>query len=52
MINLDTKLREKDDSLWVEKSYDRQFKIAAVKLVLEEDMSVSEVAKELAIHLQ
>jgi len=32
------------------KSYDRQFKIAAVKLVMEENMSVSEVAKELAIH--
>ena len=32
------------------RSYDRQFKIAAVKLVLEENMSVSEVAKELAIH--
>ena len=32
------------------KSYDRQFKIAAVKLVLEENMSVSGIAKELSIH--
>jgi transposase len=32
------------------RSYDRQFKIAAVKLVLEDDMSVSEVAKELSVH--
>lgn len=32
------------------KSYDRQFKIAAAKLVLEDNMSVSEVSKELSIH--
>jgi transposase len=32
------------------KSYDRQLKIAAVKLVMEENMSVSEVAKKLSIH--
>lgn len=32
------------------RSYDRQFKIAAVKLVLEDNMSVSGVAKELSIH--
>ncbi|MCX7920539.1 MAG: IS3 family transposase [Clostridia bacterium] len=32
------------------RSYDRQFKMAAVKLVLEGTMSVSEVAKELSIH--
>lgn len=32
------------------RSYDKQFKIAAVKLVLEDDMSVSEVSKELSIH--
>ncbi len=32
------------------RSYDKQFKIAAVKLVLEENMPVSEVAKELSIH--
>ena len=32
------------------RSYDRQFKIAAAKLVLEDNMSVSEVAMELAIH--
>jgi len=32
------------------KSYERKFKIAAVKLVMEENMSVSQVAKELAIH--
>ena len=31
------------------RSYDKQFKIAAVKLVLEENMPVSEVAKELSI---
>jgi len=30
--------------------YDRQFKMAAVKLVLEDAMSVSKVAKELFIH--
>ena len=32
------------------KSYDKQFKMAAVKLVLEDNMSVSEVSKELDIH--
>lgn len=32
------------------RSYDRQFKMAAVKLVLEDNMSDSEVAKELSIH--
>ena len=32
------------------RSYDKQFKMAAVKLVLEDNMSVSEVAKELGIH--
>lgn len=32
------------------RSYDKQFKLAAVKLVLEDDMSVSDVAKELSIH--
>ncbi|CBZ02678.1 transposase [Clostridium botulinum] len=32
------------------RSYDKQFKIAAIKLVLEDDMSVSDVAKELSIH--
>ncbi|WP_142387930.1 transposase, partial [Bacillus thuringiensis] len=32
------------------KVYDRQFKMAAVQLVLEEDMFVKEVAKELSIH--
>lgn len=32
------------------KSYDKYFKIAAVKLVLEDDMSVSNVSKELSIH--
>ena len=32
------------------RSYDKQFKIAAVKLVLEENMPVSEVAKELSSH--
>ena len=32
------------------KSYDKQFKIAAVKLVLEDDMTVADVAKELSIH--
>ena len=29
------------------KSYDKQFKIAAVKLILEEEISVSVIAKEL-----
>ena len=32
------------------RSYDKKFKIAAVKLVLEDDMSVAEVAKKLSIH--
>ena len=32
------------------RNYDRQFKMAAVKLVLNEDVSVSEAAKELCIH--
>lgn len=32
------------------KSYDKQFKMAAVKLVLEDNMSVAEVSKELDIH--
>lgn len=32
------------------RSYDRQFKVAAVKLELEDNMSVSEVAKELSIN--
>ena len=30
--------------------YDKQFKIAVVKLVLEDKMTVSEVSKELTIH--
>ncbi|PDX98191.1 hypothetical protein COM13_29285 [Bacillus pseudomycoides] len=34
------------------KVYDRQFKMAAVQLVLEENMFVKEVAKELLIHSQ
>lgn len=34
----------------VRRSYDKQFKIAAVKLVLEDNMSVSEVSNELSIH--
>ena len=32
------------------RSYDKQFKMAAVKLVLEDNMSVAEVSKELDIH--
>ncbi|WMM26044.1 transposase [Tissierella sp. MB52-C2] len=32
------------------RSYDKQFKISAVKLVLEDDMPVTEAAKELSIH--
>lgn len=32
------------------KVYDRQFKMAAVQLVLEENLFVKEVAKELFIH--
>ena len=32
------------------KSYDKQFKMAAVKLILEEEVPVSVVAKELEIH--
>ncbi|MBS5137645.1 transposase [Negativibacillus massiliensis] len=32
------------------RSYDKQFKIAVVKLVLEDKMTVSEVSKELTIH--
>ncbi|CAK7083337.1 MAG: IS3 family transposase ISSpy1 [Tissierella sp.] len=32
------------------RSYDKQFKISAVKLVLEDDMPVAEAAKALSIH--
>ena len=32
------------------KSYEREFKIAAVKLVLDDDMPVAAVAKELSVH--
>ena len=32
------------------RSYDKQFKMAAVKLVLEDNMTVSQVSKELFIH--
>lgn len=32
------------------RSYDRQFKMAAVELVLDDNISVSEVTKELSIH--
>ena len=32
------------------KSYDKQFKIAAVKLILKKEVPVSVVAKELEIH--
>ncbi|EOO25745.1 hypothetical protein IIU_06083 [Bacillus cereus VD133] len=32
------------------KVYDRQFKMAAVQLILEENMFVKEVARELSIH--
>ncbi|GFZ31233.1 transposase [Clostridium zeae] len=32
------------------RSYDKQFKIAAVKLVLDDDMSVAEAAEALNIH--
>lgn len=32
------------------RSYDKQFKIAAVKYVLDDDMSVAEVSKALDIH--
>ena len=32
------------------RSYDKQFKIASVKLVLEDNMTVAEVSKELDIH--
>jgi len=32
------------------RSYDKQFKMVAVKLVLEDNMTVAEVSKELDIH--
>lgn len=32
------------------KTFDKQFKIAAVKLVIEDNMTISEVSKELSIH--
>lgn len=32
------------------KTFDKQFKIAAVKLVIEDNMTVLEVSKELSIH--
>lgn len=34
----------------VRKSYDKQFKMAAVKMIVEEDIPVKTVAKELKIH--
>lgn len=34
----------------IRKTFDKQFKIAAVKLVIEDNMTVSEVSKELSIH--
>ena len=37
-------------TVYGQKSYGRQYKIAAVKLVVEENMSVSEAAKGLAVH--
>ena len=36
--------------LLMRKNYDKQFKVAAVKLVAEDDMSVSDAAKALSIH--
>ena len=48
---VDTKLREFNER-WCfmkRKAYDKQFKIAAVKLILEEEVPVSVVAKELEI---
>lgn len=36
--------------LLIRRSYDKQFKVAAVKLVIEDDMSVSDAAKALSIH--
>ena len=32
------------------RSYDKQFKIAAIKLVQEDNMSVADAAKALSIH--
>ncbi len=32
------------------RNYDKQFKVTAVKLVLEDNTSVADVAKELSIH--
>lgn len=36
--------------LIIRRSYDKQFKIDAVKLILEDDISFSNVEKELSIH--
>ena len=49
---VDTKLREFNERWYFmkRKSYDKQFKMAAVKLILEEEVPVSVVAKELEIH--
>ncbi|CUO38673.1 transposase [Clostridium disporicum] len=37
-------------SLLMRRIYDKQFKIADIKLVFEDDMSVADVAKESSIH--
>lgn len=34
----------------VRKSYDKQFKMAAVKMIVEDDIPVKTVAKELEVH--
>ena len=47
---LDTKLSEKGGKFMKRKVYDRQFKIAAVKVALEDEVTVSQVANELGIN--
>jgi transposase-like protein len=49
---VDTKIREKCKRVgyFMRKSYDKQFKIAAVKLVLEDELPVADAAEALSIH--
>jgi transposase-like protein len=46
---LDTKLREKGEQ-FMRKSFDRQFKFAAVRLIVEDQLPISQVSKELDVH--
>ena len=47
---LDIKLRENGEFIMPRRNYGKQFKIQAVKLVMEEEFSVKEVSEQLEIH--